>query len=103
MNDLYVIVVFSMKKIVSSGNNFRHGEFDRYTYEFSNESYLACYGRGAIQISSLWLGSGAIARGDPVSFAKILFMYMHRSMHEIGFSISKTAQHYKSKVMNTEL
>ncbi|KHN86461.1 Sigma non-opioid intracellular receptor 1 [Toxocara canis] len=91
------------KETFKIGNNFRHGEFERYTYELAQDTFAACYGRGAMPLSSVWLGAGALANSDPVSFARLTFIYMQGSFHEVGMAITKTFQYYKAKALKTEL
>lgn len=91
------------KETFKPGNNFRHGEFERYTYEFLEDSFLACYGRGAVPISSFWLATGSLSAGDPVSLAKVLLIYGQGSLHEISSSVVKTFNYYKTKALKTEL
>ncbi|CAG9529540.1 unnamed protein product [Cercopithifilaria johnstoni] len=83
--------------------NFRHGEFERYTYEFAPDSYMACYGRGAVPLSTVWMGMGSLANGDPISFAKLLYTYSNACVHQIKQSLVKTFNYYKSKALKTEL
>ncbi|KAL3994577.1 ERG2 and Sigma1 receptor like family protein [Acanthocheilonema viteae] len=85
------------------GQNFRHGEFERYTYEFAPDSYIACYGRGAVPLSAAWMGMGSLANGDPISFAKLLYVYNSACIHQIKQSLVKTFNYYKSKALKTEL
>ncbi|EJW82947.1 hypothetical protein WUBG_06141 [Wuchereria bancrofti] len=88
---------------LESGQNFRHGEFERYAYEFAPESYMACYGRGAVPLSTVWMGMGSLANGDPISFAKLLYVYSNACAHQIKQSLVKTFNYYKSKALKTEL
>uniref|UniRef100_A0A0R3S399 Sigma non-opioid intracellular receptor 1 n=1 Tax=Elaeophora elaphi TaxID=1147741 RepID=A0A0R3S399_9BILA len=85
------------------GQNFRHGEFERYTYEFAPDSYMACYGRGAVFLSTAWVGMGSLTNGDPISFAKLLYIYNNACIHQIKQSLVKTFNYYKSKALKTEL
>ncbi|VDD89940.1 unnamed protein product [Enterobius vermicularis] len=91
------------KETFKPGNNFRHGEFQRYFYEFSDDTYMVCYGRGAVPLSSLWLATGSISAADPLSLVRIFYIYGHGSIHEIGFSLKKTFNYYKSRVVKSEL
>lgn len=86
-----------------SGHNFRHGEFERYTYEFVSDSYMACYGRGAVPLSTAWMGLGSLANGDPISLVKLLYIYSNACAHQIKQSLVKTFNYYKSKALKTEL
>uniref|UniRef100_A0A2K6VF96 Sigma non-opioid intracellular receptor 1 n=1 Tax=Onchocerca volvulus TaxID=6282 RepID=A0A2K6VF96_ONCVO len=85
------------------GQNFRHGEFERYAYEFAPDSYMACYGRGAVALSSVWMGMGSVVNGDPISFAKLLYVYNNACVNQIIHSLVKTFNYYKSKALKTEL
>ncbi|MFH4980165.1 hypothetical protein AB6A40_006874 [Gnathostoma spinigerum] len=87
------------KEIFKSGSNFRHGEFERYTYEFMEDTFLVCYGRGIVPVSSVWLSSGALSVGDPVSAAKLGFIYSQAVLHEIKMYITEKFHYYKSKAM----
>uniref|UniRef100_A0A914ZQW7 Sigma non-opioid intracellular receptor 1 n=1 Tax=Parascaris univalens TaxID=6257 RepID=A0A914ZQW7_PARUN len=91
------------KEIFKIGNNFRHGEFERYTYELAEESFVVCYGRGATLLSSVWLATGALGSADPVSFARLTLAYMQGSIHEIGMAVTNTFHYYKAKALKTEL
>lgn len=86
-----------------SGSNFRHGEFERYTYELAEESFVVCYGRGATPLSSVWLATGALASADPISFARLTLAYMQGSFHEMGMAVTNTFHYYKAKALKTEL
>ncbi|VDO34161.1 unnamed protein product [Onchocerca flexuosa] len=92
----------SMEKFQPS-QNFRHGEFERYAYEFAPNSYMACYGRGAVAFSSAWMGMGSVVNGDPISFAKLLYVYNNACANQIIHSLVKTFNYYKSKALKTEL
>lgn len=64
---------------------------------------MACYGRGAVPLSTAWMGMGSLASGDPISFAKLLYIYSNACVHQIKQSAVKTFNYYKSRALKTEL
>lgn len=93
----------SSKEKFEPGKNFRQGEFERYHYEFATDTYMACYGRGAVPLSTAWLGLGSLANGDPISFGKLIYTYMNACAYQIKHSLIETYNYYKSKALKTEL
>ncbi|VDK26193.1 unnamed protein product [Anisakis simplex] len=91
------------KESFKIGANFRHGEFERYTYELTADTFVACYGRGATPLSGVWLASGALANCDPVSLARLGYVYGHGCMHEMGMTLTNTFNYYKGKALKSEL
>ncbi|VDM97093.1 unnamed protein product [Thelazia callipaeda] len=85
-----------------SGKNFRHGEFEKHSYDFAPDSYLACYGRGVVPFSSIWMGMGAVANGDPVSFIKLAYIYSNGCAHHVIHSLVKKFNHYESRTLKNE-
>jgi len=63
------------KETFTPGNNLRHGEFESYVYEFAPDTYVACYGRGVVPLSSAWPVAGAISDGDPIGILKMAYVY----------------------------
>jgi len=57
------------------GQNFRHGQFESYIYEFKEGAHLACYSRGFIPASGLSALTGALASGDFIGAAKLVYSY----------------------------
>ncbi|CAI4226423.1 unnamed protein product [Auanema sp. JU1783] len=85
------------KEAFSSGGNFRHGQFDSYIYAFSDDTTIACYGRGIMPFSGLWTATGALANGDPLSFGHLMYHYAHAMLHQVTHSVTSTINHYKKK------
>ena len=89
--------------MIVQGKNFRHGEFERYSYEFSPDTYLACYGRGAVPLSTVWMAAGSLANGDPFACAKVVYTYANACLQEVARVLIKTYNYYKAKALKTEL
>ncbi|CAL2035022.1 unnamed protein product [Caenorhabditis brenneri] len=64
----------------SSGMVFRHGQFESYVYDLEKDTFVACYGRGFLPISSTVHVTSGISLGEPLSVLKFYI-----------------AQHYKAR------
>uniref|UniRef100_A0A0N5ALN2 Sigma non-opioid intracellular receptor 1 n=1 Tax=Syphacia muris TaxID=451379 RepID=A0A0N5ALN2_9BILA len=91
------------KESYKRGNNFRHGEFQRYFYGFADDTSMVCYGRGAVPLSYLWVATNSISVGDPVSLGKIFYHYSQGLIHELTVSAYSLFNEYKAKVRKSEL
>ncbi|KAI1728277.1 ERG2 and sigma1 receptor like protein domain-containing protein [Ditylenchus destructor] len=92
-----------VKESFTKGQNFRHGQFESYIYEFTEGTHVACYGRGFVPASALWTTTGAISNGDPLAVAKVFYVY-GKTVFENTFSwVTQLFHHYKDKATKFEL
>lgn len=85
------------------GQNFRHGQFESYVYQFKEGSVVSCYGRGFIPASSVWSISGSLANGDPWGAAKLLFAYSRLTFDGIMQNFQTATDYVKNKYAKMEL
>uniref|UniRef100_A0A915CRB7 Sigma non-opioid intracellular receptor 1 n=1 Tax=Ditylenchus dipsaci TaxID=166011 RepID=A0A915CRB7_9BILA len=78
--------------LIKQGEIFRHGQFDRSTYELSENAVVACYGRGFMPASSLWIVSGSLANGDPWPAMKLLYAYSKMAVTNMALPV---VAHYR--------
>jgi hypothetical protein len=71
------------KESFKTGQNFRHGEFESYIYEFAPETFAACYGRGVVPVSAIWPTTGALSGGDIMSPLRLAYVYAESYYHWI--------------------
>jgi len=88
------------KEVFNTGDNFRHGQFESAIYELTAETYVACYGRGFIPLSAVWLNAGSITSGDPISLARLAYVYGQSVFREIALWTQDTFTYYKDKAMH---
>ncbi|VDM56408.1 unnamed protein product [Angiostrongylus costaricensis] len=92
------------KETFSTGGNFRHGQFESYIYNLGSETYVVCYGRGIIPVSGLWAATGALSQGEPISLARLIYVYGHEAFNQLTLGLMNTINYYKAKATGkTEL
>jgi len=92
-----------VKETFTNGQNFRHGQFESYIYELKAGTHVICYGRGFIPTSTVWAAGGAMTNGDPVAFGKLVYVYTRATFENLIHSATSVFNHYKGKVMKSEL
>jgi len=92
-----------VKETFTSGQNFRHGQFESYIYEFKESAHLVCYSRGFIPSSGVSALTGAIASGDPIGGAKCIYSYAKVAFENSADTFMNAFNHYKNKAMKMEL
>ncbi|WKX93538.1 hypothetical protein Q1695_011089 [Nippostrongylus brasiliensis] len=92
------------KESFSMGGNFRHGQFESYIYSFTADTYVACYGRGVMPFSGLWVATGSLATGEPLLFGHTAHTFGQGSVQQLMLVLSNTFKYYKAKATGkTEL
>uniref|UniRef100_A0A1I8A8I8 Sigma non-opioid intracellular receptor 1 n=1 Tax=Steinernema glaseri TaxID=37863 RepID=A0A1I8A8I8_9BILA len=91
------------KESFVSGGNFRHGQFESALYGFGQDTVVTCYGRGVTPVSGFWLSSGYAANADILNFAKLNYLYFKSTYEHFAYELAKLFDHYKSRVMKSEL
>uniref|UniRef100_A0A914C7L8 Sigma non-opioid intracellular receptor 1 n=1 Tax=Acrobeloides nanus TaxID=290746 RepID=A0A914C7L8_9BILA len=92
-----------VKETFKNGQNFRHGQFESYVYEFGENSYLACYGRGMQPVNALWPTLGALSNGDVFSLGQLFYVYGRATLDNFIYSAQHIFDHYKKQVSKQEL
>uniref|UniRef100_A0A914XGV6 Sigma non-opioid intracellular receptor 1 n=1 Tax=Plectus sambesii TaxID=2011161 RepID=A0A914XGV6_9BILA len=88
------------KEAFNPGDNLRHGQFESAVYELTADTHLACYGRGFIPVSALWLNAGSITNGDPIAIARLAYVYGGAMVRETMMWGQSTFSYYKNKALN---
>ncbi|CAJ0573512.1 unnamed protein product, partial [Mesorhabditis spiculigera] len=91
------------KETFKTGGNFRHGQWESFTYDFAPETYIVCYGRGIIPVSSIWTTMGTLGTGDFVNFAHQVAFFGEAFFNNIITAGMATFNHYKAQFSKTEL
>ncbi|CAB3404826.1 unnamed protein product [Caenorhabditis bovis] len=77
--------------------NFRHGQFESFVYSLEPTTTIACYGRGIVPVSGLWITTSSIARGEPISLAKLSSTYIQSIYHQWSMYLFQIFNHYKAR------
>ncbi|KAL3089217.1 hypothetical protein niasHT_021161 [Heterodera trifolii] len=92
-----------VKETFTSAQNFRHGQFESYVYEFKEGTHVVCYWRGFIPTSGLSALVGAVASGDLLGAARLVFSYSKVTFENTAVFFVDTFNHLKNKAMKMEL
>uniref|UniRef100_A0A915EJI3 Sigma non-opioid intracellular receptor 1 n=1 Tax=Ditylenchus dipsaci TaxID=166011 RepID=A0A915EJI3_9BILA len=92
-----------VKENFAKGQNFRHGQFESYIYDFAEGTHAVCYGRGFAPASAVWTTTGALANGDPLAMAKIVYVYGKAVFDNTFHFATEMFHHYKDKATKFEL
>lgn len=98
-SDAYSGVV---KESFTSGQNFRQGQFESYIYEFKEGAHLACYSRGFMPASSFAALTGALATGDPIGAARLIYSFSKVAFENMAVTFVDLFSHYKAKALKME-
>lgn len=92
-----------VKEIFTKGQNFRHGQFESYIYEFKEGAHLTCYSRGFIPVSGISAFIGSLASGDFIGAARILYSYNKIVFENVVVSVTELFHHLMNKAKKFEL
>ena len=87
----------------AAGGNFRVGQFESSLVSVSAKSYVVCYGRGLIPVSSFWALPQNLLGGDILSTGKFLGQYITNTYYSTVHSGTALFNHVKKTYLKTEL
>jgi len=85
------------KETFAPAANFRHGQFESAHYELIEDTYIACYGRGFMPVSAVWLNAGSITNADPIAIGKLFYIYGQAVVREMSIWMQEMFTYYKDK------
>ncbi|CEF61263.1 Sigma non-opioid intracellular receptor 1 [Strongyloides ratti] len=91
------------KEIFKKGEEFRHGQFEGAIYEFLEDTFIACYGRGVIPLSGIYPTIGGLLNSDPVSVGKLFIIYVRGITDSYLFYLQSIFNQIKNSITKTEL
>uniref|UniRef100_A0A0N4ZZ36 Sigma non-opioid intracellular receptor 1 n=1 Tax=Parastrongyloides trichosuri TaxID=131310 RepID=A0A0N4ZZ36_PARTI len=91
------------KETFSKGDDFRHGQFEGAIYEFAEDTFISCYGRGIIPLSGLHPTIGGLTSCDFFGVLKMLIAYTKGLFDSYSFYFQTLFFDLKNKVTRTEL
>ncbi|CCD63934.1 Sigma non-opioid intracellular receptor 1 [Caenorhabditis elegans] len=81
----------------ASGAAFRHGQFESHVYSFEKDTYVACYGRGFLPLSSTVHVTSGISLGEPLSVIQFYMKQAYNYWNNLSHTLYRVFQHYKAR------
>uniref|UniRef100_A0A0K0EQQ9 Sigma non-opioid intracellular receptor 1 n=1 Tax=Strongyloides stercoralis TaxID=6248 RepID=A0A0K0EQQ9_STRER len=91
------------KEIFRQGEDFRHAQFEGAIYEFSEDTFVACYGRGVIPLSGVYPTIGGLLNFDPISVGKLFITYVRGMSDSYLYYVQSIFNQVKNSITRTEL
>uniref|UniRef100_A0A0K0FM09 Sigma non-opioid intracellular receptor 1 n=1 Tax=Strongyloides venezuelensis TaxID=75913 RepID=A0A0K0FM09_STRVS len=91
------------KEIFKKGEEFRHSQFEAAIYEFSEDTFIACYGRGVVPLSGVYPTISGLLNSDPISVGKLFVTYIRGITDSYLFYLQTIFQQVKKSFTKTEL